>query len=62
MDSSVKKSARGVGEAAPLKQEIALPEIRLITQAERDSLREMADTVCTKVLGPDWDKNGKQQE
>jgi hypothetical protein len=62
MDSSAKNSARGVGEAIPLKQEIVLPEIRLITQAERDSLREMANTVCTKVLGPDWDKNGQQQE
>jgi hypothetical protein len=62
MDSSAKNSAGGVGEVAPLKQEVVLPEIRLITQAERDSLREMADTVCTKILGPDWDKNGKQQE
>ena len=51
-----------LGESVgPLKQEIVLPEIRLITQSERDSLREMANTVCTKVFGPDWDKNGKQQ-
>jgi hypothetical protein len=50
MDSSAKNSDRGVGKATPLKQEIVLPEIRLITQAERDSLREMANTVCAKVL------------
>jgi hypothetical protein len=62
MDSSAQNTAKGVGEAAPLKQDIALPKIRLITQAERDSLREMANTVCTKVLGPDWDKNAQEQE
>jgi hypothetical protein len=63
MDSSAKNSAKGAAEAVPLKQEIVLPEIRLLTQAERDSLREMADTVCTKVLGPTWDKkNAKAEE
>jgi Probable cobalt transporter subunit (CbtA) len=47
-------------EAAPLKQEIVLPEVRLITQAERELLRETANIVCTKVLVPAWkDKNGK---
>jgi hypothetical protein len=39
-------------------EKIDLPEIRLITQAECNSLDEMVNAVCTKVLGPDWEKKG----
>ena len=42
-------------------EKIDLPEIRLITQAECNSLDEMVNAVCTKVLGPDWKKRGRRR-
>ena len=59
MHSSRKSQAKRVGESMATKEpaeKIDLPEIRLITQAERNSLDEMVNAVCTKVLGPDWKK------
>jgi hypothetical protein len=38
------------------------PAIRLITQAERDSLREMANEVYTKVLDPGSKKKSGHQK
>jgi hypothetical protein len=43
-------------------EKIGLPEIRLITQAERNSLDEMVNAVCTKVFGPDWKKRGRRRQ
>ena len=57
MHSSTKSQAKRVGESMATKEpaeKIDLPEIRLITQAECNSLDEMVNAVCTKVLGPDW--------
>jgi len=51
MHSSRKSQAKRVGESIATKEpaeKIDLPEIRLITQAERNSLDEMVNAVCTK--------------
>jgi hypothetical protein len=64
MHSSTKSQAKRVGESMATKEPAEksdLPEIRLITQAERNSLDEMVNAVCTKVLGPDWKKRGRRR-
>jgi hypothetical protein len=46
----------GTDQVAPTAAGISLPEDRPITQAELEDLKQMVDTVCTKILGPDWQK------
>jgi hypothetical protein len=38
-----------------------LEELPKLTQAERNSLDEMVNAVCTKVLGPEWKKRGRRR-
>jgi hypothetical protein len=58
MHSSSKNQAERGGEEGSAKEPVGgiASEIRTITQAERDSLREMANEVCTEVFGPGWNK------
>jgi hypothetical protein len=49
------QKGRGRVAAKASIEEIVLPEIHLL-RPKRDSLREMANEVCTEVLGPGWNK------
>jgi hypothetical protein len=42
-------------------EEIQLPDIRLITQEERNSLDAMVKEACAKILGPDEPKIHRDQ-
>jgi hypothetical protein len=58
--SSAKSQPKGEEAAAKESiEEIVLPEIRLVTQAQRDSLREMANEFCTKVHNPRSNKESR---
>jgi hypothetical protein len=46
----------GAGHPAVKEEPVSAPELRTLSPEGLDALKEMANKVCTKVLGPNWDK------